>query len=81
MVMPPRKKWTRPMPVFSRASDDFSDQMVPFRCAFQVWINYAEFVIGNTEEGTRREMLKPALRICLRRPSMMQINVIESQKT
>lgn len=34
-----------------QASDDFSDKMVPFRSAFQVWIDYAEFVLENTEEG------------------------------
>ena len=34
-----------------QASLEFSDNMVPFRSAYQVWIDYAEFVMESTEEG------------------------------
>ncbi len=36
-----------------QASEDFYDQMVPFRSAFQVLIDYAEFIYSTTEEGTQ----------------------------
>ncbi len=42
-----------------QAADDFSDEMAPFRSAFQVWIDYGEVLMDNTEEGTEEGNVKP----------------------
>lgn len=42
-----------------QASEDFSDEMIPFRSAFQVWIDYADFIDENTEEGDQEGNVKP----------------------
>lgn len=41
------------------ASEDFFDQMVPFRSSFQELIDYAEIVYSNTEEGDAEGDVKP----------------------
>ncbi|MFO7671647.1 MAG: hypothetical protein R6W31_18455 [Bacteroidales bacterium] len=41
-----------------QGSEDFFDQMVPFRSAFQVWIDYSEILLGSTEEGTQEGNVK-----------------------
>ena len=42
-----------------QAADNFSDQMVPFRSAFQVWIDYGEVLMDNTVEGSEEGNVKP----------------------
>ena len=42
-----------------QAADDFSDQMVPFRSAYQVWIDYGDVLIENTVEGSEEGNVKP----------------------
>lgn len=42
-----------------QSSDDFSDKMIPFRSAFQVWIDYAELLMDYTIEGSEEGNVKP----------------------
>jgi hypothetical protein len=42
-----------------QADEDFFDEMVPFRSAFQEIIDYAEILLSNTEEGDTEGFVKP----------------------
>ncbi len=49
-----------------QGAEDFSDQMVPFRSAFQVWIDYADVIMVNTEEGTEEGNVKSGSKALLK---------------
>lgn len=41
-----------------QSDEDFFDQMIPFRSEFQVWIDYSEIILANTEEGNQEGNVK-----------------------
>lgn len=58
-------------------SEDFFDKMHPFISAFQIWIDYAEVVITNTDEGDQEGMVKPGNKNLLREAIDEAIQVTE----
>jgi len=60
-----------------QASEDFSNEMHPFRSTFQVWIDYAEFVYENTGEGDQEGNVKSGNKPLLQEAIAEAKNTIE----